>query len=43
MSAHVSHATDPQATRLPSETAHRHASTCFWDVERCRWECRRPR
>jgi catechol 2,3-dioxygenase-like lactoylglutathione lyase family enzyme len=22
---------------------HRHARTCFWDVERCRWQCTGPR
>jgi hypothetical protein len=24
---------------VPREARHRHLSSCFWDVDECRWQC----
>ena len=28
-----------RAPTVPAEERHRHDSTCYWDVEDCRWRC----
>ena len=32
--------TSPGDVRTPpTETRHRHDSSCFWDVDECHWRC----
>ena len=39
MSQHSALLDRPVAIVRPLDPPHRHLAGCFWDVQRCRWQC----